>query len=94
MKQEGIDKLVLGCTHYPFLTDDIKAVLQTADIEIIDPAEAVARRTKELLEKNDLIADKTQKGNVKIYSNINDGNIFKNLCQRSEISFEFEYVDV
>jgi glutamate racemase len=50
----GADKLVLGCTHYPFLIDAIKKVSNN-NLEIINPAPAVALQTKKLLadkEKN------------------------------------------
>jgi glutamate racemase len=36
------DALVLGCTHYPFAVDSFRAVV--GDMQIIDPAEAVAAR--------------------------------------------------
>ncbi len=39
----GADTLVLGCTHYPFLGPVIRRVAGP-DIEIIDPARAVARQ--------------------------------------------------
>ncbi|MFP5332734.1 MAG: glutamate racemase [Acidimicrobiia bacterium] len=37
------DVLVLGCTHYPFLIDHIRAVAGP-DVLIVDPSEAVARQ--------------------------------------------------
>lgn len=43
MIEAGIDRLVLGCTHYPFLIDQIRHVLP-GDVEIVDPAPAVARQ--------------------------------------------------
>jgi len=39
----GIDELVLGCTHYPFLRPLIEQVVG-AGVEIVDPAPAVARQ--------------------------------------------------
>jgi glutamate racemase len=48
---EGIDKIVLGCTHYPFLRPLIESVIGDRDIEVIDSGEAVARRVKWLLER-------------------------------------------
>jgi len=42
------DKLVLGCTHYPFLIDAIKKITGNS-LEIINPAPAVALQTKKLL---------------------------------------------
>jgi glutamate racemase len=54
---EGIDKIVLGCTHYPFLRPLIEGVIGDRDIEVIDSGEAVARRVKWLLERYDIAAD-------------------------------------
>lgn len=44
----GIDELVLGCTHYPFLRPVI-AEVAGPHIEIIDPSPAVARQTSRVL---------------------------------------------
>ncbi|MBN1119969.1 MAG: glutamate racemase [Anaerolineae bacterium] len=41
--EAGIDELVLGCTHFPFLTPVLQKVVGP-DVEIIDPAPAVARQ--------------------------------------------------
>ena len=53
----GIDRVVLGCTHYPFLVPAIERAIEGYDIEIIDSGEAVARRVEWLLERYDLRAD-------------------------------------
>ncbi|MCX6224621.1 MAG: glutamate racemase [Bacteroidia bacterium] len=50
MVEQGIDQLVLGCTHYPFLIPVIQEILP-AGIRIIDPAPAVARQTRKVLEE-------------------------------------------
>jgi glutamate racemase len=44
LRDEGIDELVLGCTHYSFLRPLIEECLGPG-IEVIDPAAAVARQT-------------------------------------------------
>ncbi len=48
-----VDHLVLGCTHFPFLTKAIRRVLGD-EVQLVDPAPAVARRTKFVLEQNHL----------------------------------------
>lgn len=45
---QGADHLVLGCTHYPFLTPVIEAIAGPT-VTIVDPAPAVAQRVKQLL---------------------------------------------
>ena len=52
----GADKIVLGCTHYPFLRDVIARVAGDG-VEIIDSSEAVARRVGALLDENNLRAE-------------------------------------
>lgn len=46
--QKNIDHLVLGCTHYPFLTDVLKKVLP-GNVNIIDPAPAVVKQTAKVI---------------------------------------------
>ncbi len=48
-----IDHLVLGCTHYPFLAPALRRVLGD-DVQLVDPAPAVARQTRRVLEKRHL----------------------------------------
>ena len=52
----GADKIVLGCTHYPFLRDVIERVAGEG-IEVIDSSEAVARRVATLLDEYNLRAE-------------------------------------
>lgn len=49
MIEQGADTVVLGCTHYPFLTPVIERIAQ-GKLKIINPAPAVAKRAAELLE--------------------------------------------
>ena len=55
---EGVDQLVLGCTHYPFfktfLLDEI--VQQQLSIQVIDSGQAIAERVRQLLIANNLSA--------------------------------------
>ena len=44
-----IDTLVLGCTHYPFISAHLRK-LTGADVQFIDTGEPVARQTRRLLE--------------------------------------------
>lgn len=61
MVTTGVDKIVLGCTHYPFLKPIIEKIIPD-NIDIINPAPAVAKRSIELLKQNNLLA---KKGNGK-----------------------------
>lgn len=47
--QQPIDVVVLGCTHFPFLLEEITQQLP-AGITVIDSGQAIARRAQQLLE--------------------------------------------
>jgi glutamate racemase len=60
MIKANIDYLVLGCTHYPYLMPMLIDLLPK-HVKIIDSGEAVARQTKAVLEKYNLLnLDKTE----------------------------------
>jgi glutamate racemase len=48
MLKQGIDTVVLGCTHYPFVIPLIQQITGP-DVRVIDPAPAVARQVQRLL---------------------------------------------
>jgi glutamate racemase len=54
-KRDGkqTDVVVLGCTHYPLLTEDIAKVAPWP-VTYIDPAPAIARRTADIVEETRL----------------------------------------
>ena len=55
---DGVDQLVLGCTHYPFfkpfLLDEIAR--QQLSMQVVDSGQAIAERVKQLLVMNQLSA--------------------------------------
>ncbi len=53
---KGVDRVVLGCTHYPFLRRRIEHALG-GRATVIDPAPAVARRVESLLGDKGLLCD-------------------------------------
>lgn len=58
MLEVGIDQLVLGCTHYPFLRPLIEEIVGV-EVAVIDPAPAVAKQVQRILAESDLQADST-----------------------------------
>ena len=57
MVAEGIDYLVLGCTHYPYLLSQIKQLIPE-NIKVIDSGFAVAKQTRNILMQQDLLSKK------------------------------------
>lgn len=54
MLVKNVDCLVLGCTHYSYLIPQIRKIVGNK-MQIIDSGEAVARQTKNILTKNNLL---------------------------------------
>lgn len=52
----GIEALVLGCTHYPIIKNQISKFFNF-NIEVIDSGRVVSAVLKDVLEKNDLLND-------------------------------------
>ena len=67
MLEKNIDTVVLGCTHYPFVIPLIQRIVGES-VRVIDPAPAVARQTRRLLEANGMRNPSGSHGDVKFYT--------------------------
>lgn len=67
MINEGMDTLILGCTHYPFLIPVIKKILPQT-INILDNSVPVVKQIKRILIKQRILSDGVQTGNKQFYS--------------------------
>lgn len=54
MLLEGVDTLVMGCTHFPFVIPLIRKIAGE-EVRVIDPAPAVARQVERVLEACNLL---------------------------------------
>lgn len=91
MVEDGIDYLVLGCTHYPYLIPLLKKILP-GHIQIIDSGEAVARQTKAILVKNGLLSNSIEKGAHHFITNA-DVEILKGFFVDGGASLNITYQD-
>jgi len=62
MLEQGIDTLVLGCTHYPFLTEAIREVADGRPLTIIEPGPAVAAVLETRLRQADALSPSAEPG--------------------------------
>ncbi|HQX43895.1 MAG: glutamate racemase [Saprospiraceae bacterium] len=51
---KGIDSLILGCTHYPLIKNEIESFYDQK-VRVIDSAEVVAKKLKTILEKENML---------------------------------------
>lgn len=77
MIEANIDHLVLGCSHYPYLVPQIREILPES-VKIIDSGEAVAKQTKAILEKNNLLNTNSHKNKNAFYTNA-DTTVLKSI---------------
>lgn len=72
--KSGADTIVLGCTHYPFLSETISKIAGP-DIKIIDPAPAVARHLVEVMNEEGIPETEIQKTELPDISLYTSGNL-------------------
>ncbi|MCW8955912.1 MAG: glutamate racemase [Gammaproteobacteria bacterium] len=68
---KGVDSIVLGCTHYPFIKPLIEELVGPT-VQVIETGDAVARHLKNRLEQHQLINASTQAGSMVFFTT--DGN--------------------
>ena len=67
LRQEGLDVLILGCTHYPLLTDIIREIMGP-EVTLIDTGEEAAWELKRTLKAKNLLSDCAQEGTTTLYA--------------------------
>ncbi len=63
MIEAGVDVVVLGCTHYPYLREEIQRYMG-ASVPVIDSGAAIARRVQTVLAANDLVSTSEETGSL------------------------------
>ncbi len=61
-----VDTLILGCTHYPVLSDAIRRVVGD-DVTLINAGIATAKAVKEYLSENEMLNDSGELGDTEFY---------------------------
>ena len=81
---QGADTIVLGCTHYPFLSDTISRIasrlVPERKVTVIDPAPAVARHLADVMRQEGLLPCGDGPG-TDLYSS-GDGSLLNKLYKR------------
>lgn len=67
---ETVDAVVLGCTHYPFVQEQIRSVV--GDVPFFDSTKGTARQLRRRLEACGLCRDRSGKGDVVFLSSLHD----------------------
>ncbi len=81
LKEEKINKLILGCTHYPILQKEIKGIMGKKCI-VLDSPEIVGQKLDDYLSRHSEIESKIKKEKKRKYFTTDDINRFENLGQK------------
>lgn len=73
-KDKEIDSIVLGCTHYPFIKEEI--LKEMPGVSLLDGSRGVAMEVKRQLENNGLLSDKSSRIIV-IYNSLTKEEVTK-----------------
>ena len=65
LTHDGIDTLVLGCTHYPLVADAICRFL-TGKVKLVDSAHNCAKAVEQLLKRQSLQAPRDHQGSLQV----------------------------
>lgn len=74
MLAADVDKIVLACTHFPFVIPQIEAIV-AGRATVIDPAPAVARQTARVLAQKDMLSTATKPGRIHFYTSGDPKNL-------------------
>ena len=78
-RDSGIDSVVLGCTHYPFVADAIRKILGDR-VMLFEGGPGTARETKRRLRENRLLNSSEEEGVVRFENSENTPEKMR-LCQ-------------
>lgn len=66
IKESQVDTLILGCTHYPLLTNIIQETMSDS-VNIVDSAHAMAVNALDELKRNNLLSENAGRGDLKLF---------------------------
>lgn len=66
LKAEGVDTLIMGCTHYPLLENVISDIMGSG-VKLVSPGAMAAKSAREYLESADALSGKAQGGKSEFY---------------------------
>lgn len=78
LKESCVKVIILACTHYPFLLEDIKRI-SGRKIDVVDPGEIIAESLKEYLNRHDELGlSKNKKASLTFFATDHQ-SLFKEL---------------
>lgn len=92
--ENRIDTLVLGCTHYPLIRDNIERMYQ--NLRIINPSEEIVHKIKEALAERDMFAKGSHYENTFYASDLSENfvNMIERIFHATDVNIKFKNLDI
>lgn len=91
IKNNSLKKLVLGCTHFPFLKQNINRIYP--ELELLNPSSEVINEVKRILEEKDMLAEANNREHLCFASDLSENfqtmidNVFE---ENQEVKVQFK----
>ena len=96
IRENDIDTLVLGCTHYPIIRKNINTIYP--ELRIVNPSYEIIERIKDILTEKDMLAANNDRENIFYASDLSEN--FVNMIQKvleteeSDLILKFKNLDL
>jgi glutamate racemase len=94
MKEQGVDAVILGCTHYPFVSTVIEKFMGD-NVIIVDPAKETGRQAQEILQRQEQVST-TKQGKVRLCFSADlerAKRMASLMCDTEKVTFELVNVE-
>lgn len=96
VRDNKLDTLVLGCTHYPLIRKNIMRIYP--QLKIVNPSYEIVARIKEVLTKENLLASNNDRENIFYASDLSENfvNMIQNILktEKSDLILKFKNLDL
>lgn len=94
LKYHAIDTMILGCTHYPLIRNNINKLYP--DLSIIDPSQEIASHVFKVLSESDMLAEEACCDNTFYASDLSENfiNMINRIFEISEFKVAFKNLDL
>lgn len=94
INQNNIDTIVLGCTHYPLIKENLNRLYP--DLNIINPSQIVIKEIKKILEKKDMLAEDSNYESTFYASDLSENflNMIDRIFDETDVKVKFKNLDI
>ncbi len=96
VRENRLDTLILGCTHYPLIRKNILRIYP--DLRIVNPSYEIVERVKQVLEEGNMLAADNDRENIFYASDLSENfvNMIQNILdtEKSDLILKFKNLDL